>query len=90
MYVWDEEKNKTNKEKHKVSFEEAKTVFKDPYAVVTSNQDGSSQSRQIIIGYSYKNRHIFVVFYEEEDNGDIRIISARKLLKGDKKSLGWV
>jgi uncharacterized DUF497 family protein len=90
MYVWDEEKNKKNKIKHKVSFEEASTVFGDPEAIVAENKNQVDESRQIIIGYSYKNRQLFVVFFEEEENENIRIISARKLTKADKKSLGWL
>jgi uncharacterized DUF497 family protein len=90
MYVWDEEKNKKNKIKHKVSFEEASTVFSDPEAIITENRNQVYESRQTIIGYSYKNRQVFVVFFEEEENENIRIISARKLKKADKKSLGWL
>lgn len=90
MYVWDKEKNKTNQAKHKVSFEEAQTVFQDPYALVTTNQNEANEPRQIIIGYSSKNRQLFVVFYEEDENENIRIISARKLTRADRKSLGWL
>ena len=90
MYVWDEEKNKKNKIKHKVSFQEASTVFSDPEAIVTDNKSQVEEIRQIIIGYSYKNRQLFVVFFEEDENEDIRIISARKLTKADQKSLGWL
>ena len=90
MYVWDKEKNKSNQAKHKVSFEEAQTVFQDPYALTAPNGNGAEESRQIIIGYSSKNRQLFVVFYEEDEEENIRIISARKLTKADQKSLGWV
>lgn len=90
MYVWDETKNKKNQIKHGVSFEEAQTVFEDPTAIISSNENGSEEVRQIIIGYSRKNRQLFVVFFEEESNETIRIISARKLTRADKKSLGWL
>ena len=90
MYVWDKEKNKTNQAKHKVSFEEAQTVFQDPYALTAPNENGAEEPRQIIIGYSSKNRQLFVVFYEEDEEENIRIISARKLTKADQQSLGWV
>ena len=90
MYVWDKEKNKTNQAKHKVSFEEAQTVFQDPYAIVNTNQNGANEPRQIIIGYSNKSRQLFVVFYEEDEDENIRIISARKLTRADQKSLGWL
>jgi uncharacterized DUF497 family protein len=32
-FEWDEQKNKTNKKKHGVSFEEAQAVFYDEYAI---------------------------------------------------------
>jgi uncharacterized DUF497 family protein len=37
-----------------------------------------------------KSEQLFVVFFEEEEDGTIRIISARKLTRADKKSLGWL
>jgi uncharacterized DUF497 family protein len=90
MYVWDEAKNRRNQIKHAVSFEEAQTVFEDPTAIIASNQNGSEEVRAIIIGYSRKSRQLFVVFFEEDDEETIRIISARKLTRADKKSLGWL
>jgi uncharacterized DUF497 family protein len=45
------------------------------------------------VGDDEKNRkseQLFVVFFEEEEDGSIRIISARKLTRADKKSLGWL
>ena len=90
MYVWDEEKNRKNQIKHGVDFQEAQTVFEDPLALIGPNENGSEEARQVIIGYSSRNRQLFVVFFEEEEDGIIRIISARKLTRADKKSLGWL
>lgn len=90
MYVWDEEKNRKNQIKHGVGFQEAQTVFEDPLALIGPNENGTEEARQIIIGYSSRNRQLFVVFFEEEEDGSIRIISARKLTRADKKSLGWL
>ncbi len=90
MYVWDENKNKANQKKHGVSFEEAQTVFQDPHARIAENQNQSEETRQIIIGHSNKSRHLFVVFFEEDESEDIRIISARKLNKDEKRRLGWL
>jgi uncharacterized DUF497 family protein len=90
MYAWDEEKSRKNQIKHGVGFQEAQTVFEDPLALIGPNENGSDEARQIIIGYSSRNRQLFVVFFEEEEDGTIRIISARKLTRADKKSLGWL
>ena len=40
MFEWDESKNKLNKKKHKISFEEAKTVFYDEDALVIDDPGG--------------------------------------------------
>lgn len=90
MYVWDEKKDKKNKIKHGVGFKEAQTVFNDPLALIAPNQSDSEEERQIIIGYSSRNRPLFVVFLEEEDESFIRIISARKLTRPERRSLGWL
>lgn len=36
IFEWDENKNKINKRKHGISFEEAKTVFNDLHAILFS------------------------------------------------------
>ena len=52
-FEWDENKNKINKSKHKVSFEEAKTVFYDVEALVIDDPDHSEdEERFIILGES--------------------------------------
>ncbi len=38
-FEWDPKKNETNKKKHGISFEEAKTVFYDEYAVLFDDPD---------------------------------------------------
>jgi uncharacterized DUF497 family protein len=51
-FVWDEAKNKENIASHKISFEEAKTVFYDPNAKVIYDPDYSKEEgRFIILGY---------------------------------------
>lgn len=90
MYVWDENKNRRNQAKHGVDFEEAQTVFQDPGALIFANDNGSEEAREVIIGVSRKSRELFVVFFEEDEEEDICIISARKLRRADKKSLGWL
>lgn len=38
-FEWDENKNEINKRKHKISFEEAQTVFYDDFAIVFDDPD---------------------------------------------------
>ena len=78
-YQWDENKNKINKEKHDVSFEEAKTVFDDIDALLIPDPDHSEEeSRFILLGFSSRANLLVVVHCYREDDAIIRIISARK------------
>ena len=82
LFEWDENKNKLNISKHKVSFEEAKTVFYDENALVAHDPEHSEQEdRFIIFGFSSVARLLLVCFCERNQGNVIRIISARKLTK---------
>jgi uncharacterized DUF497 family protein len=84
--VWDEKKNLDNIKKHKISFEEAKTVFYDPNGKLISDPDHSvEEDRFILLGLS-KMLHLLVVChcYRENDE-NIRIISARKAEPNEEK-----
>lgn len=85
-FEWDETKNRANKKNHGVSFEEAQTVFYDPLAKVAADPDHSSEEdRFIAIGHSGLQRQLLVVHCYRESTRTIRIISARKLTRGEKK-----
>lgn len=85
-FRWDAQKARLNLEKHGVSFEEASTVFYDPFAKVGHDPDHSSdEDRFILIGHSRKNNLLFVVHVYEETEESIRIISARKATKKEKR-----
>jgi uncharacterized DUF497 family protein len=87
--VWDPNKEKINISKHKVSFEEAKTVFYDPKAKVIYDPDHSiEEDRFIILGLS-KQLNLLVVCHCHKENDDIiRIFSARKATKQEAKQYG--
>lgn len=88
-FEWDENKNKINIKKHKVSFEEAKTVFYDENALVISDPDHSeTEDRFIILGLSESPRLLVVCHCYREPDETIRIISARKATKNETKSYG--
>ena len=85
-FDWDPKKAKQNLEKHKVSFDEAITVFYDPLAKVSHDPDHSNEEdRFIIIGHSQKNNLLFVVHLYREPQDSIRIISARKATRKETK-----
>jgi uncharacterized DUF497 family protein len=73
-FEWDAEKARANQQKHRVSFEEAITVFSDPMAL--DAPDLYEAGRFVIIGASARGRTLFVV--HAELGATIRIISARK------------
>ncbi len=76
QFEWNPLKAATNLKKHGVSFEEAKTVFDNPLAVIFDDEDHSiDELREIIIGHSQRNRLLLVVFTERANS--IRIISTR-------------
>ncbi len=92
-FEWDSIKNTSNINKHKVSFEEAKTVFLDDNAAIAYDPDNSiNEERFIIIGFSLFTRLILVCFCERNNGNTIRIISARKLTKKELKDFNrrWV
>ena len=87
-FIWDENKNKENKRKHGVSFEEATTVFLGaPFDVFYDPEHSVDEERYIAVGVSNKNRVLLVVHCENASGSEIRIISARKATKREQLSL---
>ena len=85
-FKWDPKKAKANFEKHKVTFEEAMTTFYDPLAKLGHDPDHSEdEDRYILIGHSQKNNLLFVVHVYKENQNTVRIISARKATKNEKR-----
>lgn len=85
-FTWDDKKNETNKKKHKISFEEAKTVFYDTEALVIDDPEHSDQEdRFIILGLSKKANLLVVCHCYREADSIIRIISARKATATEEK-----
>jgi len=85
-FTWDSRKNSTNVKKHGISFEEAKSVFYDDNARLTHDPDHSEdEERFIILGLSEKLNILVVCHCYKEENEIIRIISARKATKNEKK-----
>jgi uncharacterized DUF497 family protein len=82
-FEWDTNKNKANILKHRVSFEDAETVFDDKNAVFLYDENHSDdEDRFHIIGEDKNFRELSVCHcYRGKDNEIIRIISARKATK---------
>lgn len=82
-FVWDPAKALSNLRKHNVSFEEATGAFADPHAIY--DKDRRHSDRGNLIGTSRSNRLLFVVHVELLDTGEIRIISARKADRKERR-----
>ena len=81
-FEWDENKNEINKKKHKISFEEAQSVFYDPEALLINDPKHSQEEeRFIILGLSLKANLLVVCHCYRTSETVIRIISARKATK---------
>jgi uncharacterized DUF497 family protein len=85
-FSWDDRKNTANQKKHRVSFEEAQSVFFDDRAVEYYDPDHSEfEDRLLMLGLSYQLRVLVVSYTLRERETEIRIISARKATKKEQK-----
>jgi uncharacterized protein len=83
-FEWDPKKAKLNIRKHKVSFEEAVTVFYDPLSATFEDPDYSEKEpRSVIICKSSQGRSL-VVSHTERENA-LRIISTRLATTHERK-----
>lgn len=79
QFEWDENKAAINFKKHGVSFDEAKSAFYDEYAKLINDPDHSEgEDRFILLGLSSALKLLVVCHCYRNDDGVIRIISARK------------
>jgi uncharacterized DUF497 family protein len=86
QFAWDEKKNRANRRKHGLSFEEAQTAFFDERAEVYFDPDHSEdEDRFILLGLSYRMRVLVVCHCYRESDLLIRIISARKADKSEQE-----
>lgn len=85
LFEWDEAKARENFIKHKVRFEEGKTIFNDPFIWTFPDPEHSAvEDRLLDIGCSSKG-HILVVSHTER-GGKIRIISCRKATAMERRA----
>ena len=76
-FEWHDAKAEVNLAAHGVSFELAKTVFRDPFAVERLDErENYGEARFVIIGMARGEVLLFVAYTEREDR--IRVISARR------------
>lgn len=85
-FEWDDRKNAQNQRRHSVSFEEARTVFFDEHALLISDPGHSeAEERFILLGLSSALRSLAVCHCYRPRGDVIRIISARKANRTERK-----
>ena len=79
-FEWDEEKNRSNVRKHRISFETATRVFEDTYCVMEQDREMDGEERWQTIGRIDNAIVLLVAHTVVDDEGDVifRIISARR------------
>jgi hypothetical protein len=83
-FQWDPQKAATNRAKHGITFEEALTVFGDPFGRITDDpRHSEDEDRYVLIGHSERHRLLVVMFTER--GRSIRLVSARKATRRERK-----
>ena len=85
-FEWNPTKNVSNRKKHGVSFEEAKTVFSDDFARLITDPDHSQDEERFILLGSSIESNLLIVCHCIRDEECVRIISARKADKKERKT----
>ena len=85
-FEWDTRKASENKRKHGVSFEEARTAFLDENArLIPDPEHSDDEDRFILLGLSIQLRLLLICHCYREDDDAIRIISARKADRSERR-----
>ena len=83
IFEWDDDKASRNLRVHGIDFQEARTVFEDPFAItIPDDVHSEDEPRSIILGLSLLARVLLVVHTERKER--IRIISARKATPSER------
>lgn len=83
-FEWDEDKNRQNIHKHGVDFNLAKRIFEQPVLTVLDNRKDYGEEREISIGM-IDGILLLTVVHTDRAHDVIRLISARKATKSERK-----
>jgi len=88
QFEWDENKNRLNIIKHRISFETARRVFDDPHLLTGIQSDSGGEERWVTIGIATGIVILYVVHTRTElDGGElIRMITARKATPRERRT----
>ncbi len=90
LFEWDESKAESNIRKHDVSFELARSVFVDPFALIEQDRVVGGEERWRTIGLAVTGTVLFVAHTSEEkgEHELVRIISARRATPRERERYG--
>lgn len=84
-FEWDASKAATNRAAHGVSFDEALSVFADPFGLLEEDDRHSvSEPRLVLLGASTGDR-LLAVMFTERGPVRIRLIGARKATRSERR-----
>ena len=85
--IWDQNKNLSNRLKHKISFEVASLVFEDPFQINVMDRIENGEERWQTLGMVGNVVLVLVAHTSaEHDNEEVvRIISARKATRKERQ-----
>ena len=84
-FFWDERKNRSNQRKHGISFEAAALVFDDPSFISVQDREVDGEERWQTIGMVH-GVHVLVVAHTVDEEAErIRIVSARKATRSERR-----
>lgn len=83
-FQWNPAKASSNIKKHGISFEEAVTVFSDPFAITIVDPDHSTEECRLLTTGRSKLQRLLVVSHTERQN-EVRLISARLVTRNERK-----
>jgi uncharacterized protein len=86
-FRWNAEKAALNISNHGVMFERAAEVFFDPELIVV-DAERNEEARYAVVGFDHSAHLLYVVHVEREDEGAIRLISARAATASERKKYG--
>ncbi|MGH9643804.1 MAG: BrnT family toxin [Terriglobales bacterium] len=86
-FTWDPEKNRINQRKHGISFESVVPMFFDERSIPVEDREVEGESRKWLLGWSHSLAVLVVVYVDREDDDEeiIRIISARKATRSERR-----
>jgi uncharacterized protein len=90
FFEWDKTKAESNVRKHGVSFDDALSVFDDPYAILEQDRIVDGEARWIALGIVDDESVVVVAHSIQQDETDetIRIISARPANRQERRRYG--